>query len=35
LLYIRLDKNRNGRIDFDEFVDELKVVWLCMINLSL
>ena len=24
LLYIRLDKNRNGRIDFDEFVDEMK-----------
>jgi len=26
LLYIRLDKNRNGRIDFDEFVDELQAV---------
>lgn len=26
LLYIRMDKNRNGRIDFDEFVDELQAV---------
>lgn len=26
LLYIRLDKNRNGRIDFDEFVDELQAI---------
>ena len=26
LLYIRFDKNRNGRIDFDEFVDELQAI---------
>ena len=24
LLYIRLDKNRNGRIDFNEFIDEIE-----------
>jgi Ca2+-binding EF-hand superfamily protein len=24
LLYIRFDKKRNGRIDFEEFVDELE-----------
>ena len=26
LLYIRLDKNRNGRIDFKEFVDEMNAI---------
>ena len=26
LLFIRLDKNRNGRIDFEEFVDELQAL---------
>ena len=26
LLYIRLDKNRNGRIDFKEFVDEMVAI---------
>ena len=26
LLYIRLDKKRNGRIDFDEFIDEIEDV---------
>ena len=26
LLYIRMDKNRNGRIDFKEFVDEMVAI---------
>ena len=26
LLYIRLDKNRNGRIDFKEFIDETEEI---------
>ena len=26
LLYIRLDKNRNGRIDFNEFIDEMEEI---------